>query len=175
MRKTMLIAVVLALAICVTPVWSQGRPGPGGPGRHMSGGVMAVPLPPPAAAIDGLTESLELTTNQTASLTEVLTASDETIQPLLKTAEEAAKALRDAVFAPEYDAAAVEELMNAALAAQTSVVTACINAWSQIREILTADQFAKLQECKGSCGAPTSGTSTSESGSGVKASSAKHR
>ncbi|MEN6521357.1 MAG: periplasmic heavy metal sensor [Armatimonadota bacterium] len=173
MKRTMLVAVLLVLSVCVTPVWCQGKPGPGGPGGCMPGGVMSVPLPPPADSIDSITELLELTTDQAASLKDVLTSSDETIQPLLKASADASKALCDAVFASEYNAATVEELKAKLVTAQTQVMDACINAWSQIREVVTADQFTKLKAGPGGCGDPSSGTSTSDTKSDTASSTVK--
>lgn len=152
MKKAVSIAVVLAVALavvmCVMPVWSQGRPGPGGPrgqGGPMPGPAMLIPPPPPAAAIDGIARALELTANEAAALKAVLTASDAAVQPLMKTAGESARALREAVFAADYDARAVEDLAVAAMDAEANVVAASIDVWAQIRSVLTADQFAKLQ------------------------------
>ncbi|MHB9037106.1 MAG: periplasmic heavy metal sensor [Armatimonadota bacterium] len=147
MKTVVLITVALMVMMCVTPVWCQGRPGPGGPGHcgPMPGVGMAVPPPPPAAAIEGITNALQLTADQAASLKTILTASETTIQPLMKAAAEASKALHEAVFATEYDAAAVAELAASALTAEGNLVTANIGAWAKIRPILTADQLAMLQ------------------------------
>jgi hypothetical protein len=157
------VLVVLLAVLFVVPVWSQGSPGgPGGP-RHGGPppGMMALQPPPPAAIIDGLTAMLSLTADQAASLKTVLTA----IQPLMKAAGDAGKALRDAIFATDYDSAAIADLATAALTAEGKVLSASIDAWAQIRSILTADQLAKLQQRPGPGGPPPDGSGSSSTSS----------
>jgi len=146
MGKTVLI--VALIVICATAAFAQGGPPPGGPKGGPGGpppicSTMAI-LPPPAAAVDAITKALGLTTQQAADLKTVLTASGDTLGPLVKTASDATKALRDAVFAATYDADAVAAAVTAAQDAEVAIVTASIDTWAKIRAILTADQFAKL-------------------------------
>jgi Spy/CpxP family protein refolding chaperone len=94
--------------------------------------------------LDGLSKLLSLTTDQVASMKTILTASDATLQPLMKTASDAGKALHDAVFAADYEATAVADLTTEALTAQGNVIDASVAVWAQIRAVLTADQFAIL-------------------------------
>lgn len=138
MRTALILAVVIA--VCVAPVWAQGR-GPGGPPR---GGGMAVQPPPPADMIDRISTALGLTTDQATALKAVLTANDQKIQPPMKAAGDAGKALRDAFVAADFDSAA--ELAVAANDAQLAVTKASITAWADIKAsgILTTDQFTKL-------------------------------
>jgi len=109
---------------------------------------------------DMLASKLGLTTTVAASLKSILTASDATIQPLQKTAGDAAKALHDSLSATTFDAAAVGTLAAAAQKAEGDVIAASIDVWTQLRGILTADQVAKLQP-----GPPPSGSGSSGSAS----------
>jgi len=164
MKKVVLIAVLLAVALCAAPVWSQGGPPRGGP----HGGGMAIQPPPPAAMIDPITAALSLTADQAASLKAILTDADAAIPPLQQAARDAGKALRDAVFSTSADStASVDELIDAAQAAQKEVTVASITAWDKIKAILTADQFAKLAAGPGPGGPPPSdsgGSSTQSRG-----------
>lgn len=164
MKTSILIAVVLAV-VCLTPGWCQGGHGPGGPG--MPSAVSAI-MPPHADMIDGLSNSLSLTTDQASSLKTILTEADTTIKPLVQASGDAAKALRDAIFATTYDADTVTAAVETSEAADAAVVSACVDAWVKIRAILTSDQIALLQECPGP-GAPPDGSS------GASVSSFKHR
>lgn len=171
MKTTVLIAVVLAVVMCAVPVWSQGPGGPGGPGRHGGPGMgMAVPPPPPAAAIDGITQMLGLTTDQATQLKDILTANDTALQPLMKAAGDADKALRDAVMAEDFTSAAT--LAKAATDAQLAVTKANIDAWAKIKAsgILTDDQFSSLLAGPGA-GCPPPG----DQGSGASASARGRR
>jgi Spy/CpxP family protein refolding chaperone len=149
MKNTVLVAVVLAALICVMPVWSQGPGGPGGP-RGMGGMMMFCPAmaiaPPPVGAIDRITESLQLTTDQTTKMKTVMTTADETTATLTKKAADATKALRDATMATTFDATKVKDLAASAEKAEAAVVSNYIDEWTQIRAIITADQVTKLQE-----------------------------
>ncbi|MCX6376403.1 MAG: periplasmic heavy metal sensor [Armatimonadetes bacterium] len=148
MKKTMLIVTVLAAVIGATAVWSQGRPGPGGPpgmdGPMMSCPAMAV-APPRADMFDRLAGTLKLSKTQTAKLKQVAAKNDKTLSPLRQKAAEYSRALRDAVLASKYDARKTKDLAAKAEKAESNVVAASIGAWTQIRAILTADQVAKLR------------------------------
>ncbi len=144
MKKIVLVAVVLAALACSAVIWSQGRPGPAGPPRI--GCPATATMPPQAAMLDRLADALALTEDQAAQLKDVLEASDATIPPLVETAGESCKALREALFATDYDAAQVAELATKAESAEAAIVTASIDVWTQIRSILRADQIAALQE-----------------------------
>lgn len=157
MKSTLLIAVVLAV-VCLTPGWCQGGHGPGGPG--MPSAVSAI-MPPHADMIDGLTDTLSLTTDQAASLNTILTEADTTIKPLMQASGDAAKALRDAVFATTYDADAVTAAVATSEAADAAVVSACVDVWAKIRDVLTSDQIALLQTGPGSGAPPAGGPSAS--------------
>lgn len=166
MKTTVLIAVIMAVVMCAVPVWSQG--GPGGPGRPGGPGPcagMAVPPPPPAAMIDGITQGLGLTADQATALKAILTTSDTTMQPLMKAAGDANKALRDAFVAADFDSAA--ELATAATDAQLAVTKASIDVWAKIKasEILTADQLTKLLAGPGPSCPPPGGPGCNGSGS----------
>jgi len=171
--KTLIVScVVVALAVCVAAGWCQGRPGPGGPppGGPPRGGGMIVPPPPPAAAIDGITEALALTEEQAAELKVLLTNAETTLQPLMKTAGDAGKAVRDAMAAGDIEAAA--NLVDAAADAQYAVTKACLEAWGQIKAggALTDEQFQKLTAGPGPAGPPPG-----DRGEGGRQSGARNR
>jgi Spy/CpxP family protein refolding chaperone len=151
MKRTLL---VLAAMLCATAAYAQGpRPGPGGPGGPPPApSIMMALMPPPVAAIDGLTKFLSLTTDQATALKAVLTTSDATIQPLVKAAADASKALRAAVIVPadEFDADnVVNNLLPAAQNAEGAVATAELGVWVEMGKILTKDQLTKLQADRG--------------------------
>ncbi|MEN6372925.1 MAG: periplasmic heavy metal sensor [Armatimonadota bacterium] len=149
MKNTILVAVTLAICVCAAPVLSQGPGRPGGQsgmGRFgMSCPVMAV-MPPQSASIDRLSESLQLTEDQTSKLKSVLTKNEETVNALSKKSAEAAKALRTAVMADDFSAENVKLLADKAEKAEAAVVSAIIDEWVQIRAILTTDQVKTMQE-----------------------------
>lgn len=149
MRNTILIAVALAAVVCASPVYSQGRPGAGGPrgtgGLSASCPVMAI-TPPQASALDRLADAFQLTEDQSSKLKSVLTKSDETVSALSKKSAEATKELKTAVMAADFDAVNVKALADKAEKAEAAVVNAIIDEWIQIRSILTADQVKTLQE-----------------------------
>ncbi|MCE5323011.1 periplasmic heavy metal sensor [bacterium] len=152
MKTKVLIGLVLAMILCMTPVWcQQGGPRQGGVG--MSSVVMTV-MPPQANMIDRLAEQLDLTEDQVSSLKTVLTEGNTTVQSLQKTSSSAAQALRKALFASTYDADAVADAAAKAEKAEAAVVTASINVWVQIREVLTADQITALQSATTFSGGP---------------------
>lgn len=165
MKRTLVIA--LAVIIIATAAWCQGGPGgPGGP-KGPAPSAMAVLLPPPAGAVDQITKALSLTTTQAADLKTALTASDATIQPLLKAAGDSAKALRDAVFAGG-TADQITQLTADAQQAELAVIEASVNTWGQIKSILTADQFAKLAAGPGAPPPPpTNGGGSGSVGTGT--------
>ncbi len=169
MKRTVLVAVTLAL-IC-TAAFAQGGPPPGGPGGGPPPPLCAAMtiLPPPPGAIDPLTKALSLTDAQVTDLKAVLDASDAALVPLLKTASDAAKAVHEAVFAETYDAGAVDAAVTASAEAEAAVVASCIDTWSKIRGILTADQFAKIKAGPGPGGPHHPGPPPGGGGSGSNA------
>jgi Spy/CpxP family protein refolding chaperone len=158
MKTTVLIALAVAVVMCVAPAWSQGRPGPGGPPH---GAMGAVPPPPPADAIANIAQLLGLTTDQATALKTILTANDTVIKPLMEAARTADKALHDAVVALDFTTAA--DLVTAASDAQLALTNANIDAWVKIQTsgILTTDQLTKLLAGPGPGGPPPPSASTS--------------
>lgn len=149
MKTALFITLALVIAICVVPVWCQGRPGgPGGPGGHGGPGgpgpMMGVPPPPPAMAIDGITKTLGLTADQAAALSVILTADETKIRPLIEAACESDKALHEAFKAGDFETA--KNLADEVTTDRAEVVKACIAAWAEIKAsgVLTDDQFSKL-------------------------------
>lgn len=147
MKKIVLVAAILALAVCATAAWSQGGrpdgPRPGGPG--MPSAVTAVMLPP-AQMFDQMATDLGLTADQVTELKSIATKNAEVTAPLMKTAADSARALREALLASDYDSDSVARLATATQKAETAVITANINAWTQVRAAITADQIKLLQE-----------------------------
>ena len=71
---------------------------------------------------------------------------DKSIRSLAQKAAEAARAVHEAVLASSYDAQNVKDLAAKAQTAEAEVVTASIEAWTQIRSILTEDQASALKD-----------------------------
>jgi len=155
MKRALLIAVALALALSASAVWAQGGPGgrqgPGAfGGRQAPGGrgqrcpAMAV-MPPPAAVLNDLSGALQLTDDQKTKLKDIMTQSDATMAPLLKKFADALQTLRTALTAASFDPRNVKSLAAAAEKAEADIVNARIDVWTKIRGVLTADQITKLQ------------------------------
>jgi Spy/CpxP family protein refolding chaperone len=140
MKRTVVIAAVLALVLTGLAAWCQG--GPGGPPPGARG--CSIPPTPPADATDRIATALSLTTDQAAALKTILATNDATIKPLMEAARTADKAVSDAFVAGDFDSAAT--LAATASEAQLAVVKANIAGWAAIKasEILTDTQFAQL-------------------------------
>ena len=93
-----------------------------------------------------MTSKLSLTDEQAESLKEVVKESESNMQTLTKKASEASQALKNALYASEYDATKVKSLATTAQTAEAAIVTARIDVWTQIRSILSASQVSKLKE-----------------------------
>lgn len=149
MRKTVLFVVVLVVFSSIV-AYGQGRSGMM-QGR-VGGGMIANTCPAnaltimPSSAVETSAERLGLTSDQVTSLKNALAKSEEALRPLLQKSADATKALRAALTAPEYDAANVAKLAQNAITAETAIINARINTWTQVRGILTADQVAKLTQ-----------------------------
>lgn len=154
MRKFLVIAFALALVICATAVFAQttdntqprrfgGNTGAGFGGFNAS--PTAVCAPPSAMMFDRMGSTLNLTEDQKTKLTAALAKSEETLTPLRQKAAQAAQALRAAVVSATYDEAKVAQLVTDAQKADTAVLTAELQTWTQIRSILTAEQMKSLQ------------------------------
>jgi Spy/CpxP family protein refolding chaperone len=96
--------------------------------------------------INRLNESAPLTDDQMSKIKYAISKNRDTLRPLQQKSVEASRALRAAVLSSAYDPANVKTLAAAAEKAEADVVSASIDAWTNIRSILTADQAAKLQE-----------------------------
>lgn len=180
MKRSLMVTVAFVV-ICAT-AFAQGGPRPGGqPGAPPISAAMTI-LPPPPTALDALTKLLSLTDQQAADLKAVLEAGDAALVPLMKAASDAAKSVHDAVFAETYDADAVAAAVSASADAEAAVIASCIDTWSKIRGILSADQFARIAKCPGPGGTPPAGpppggkippSSDSSSTSGLKSGPAR--
>lgn len=161
MRKTVLFVMALALA-CATlalaqqpPTTPPGPGGPGGPGgggmSGMRGGMMmscpAMTLAPPQnAMIDRNADTLALKDDQKTKLTGSLTKSEGVLQTYRQKSADAAKALRDALLAPTFDAAKVQQLLADAQKIEAAIAASELQTWGEIRSILTTDQVTKLSD-----------------------------
>lgn len=168
MKKAVFVVLILTLVACAGAVVGQagvaapppaggpappppGLARPGGPGM-MGGGMMSCPamaVAPPPAGLVARAEALQLSDDQKTKLKDILAKSEETLIPLRQKAAEASRALRQAVFAPEFDAQKVKQLATDAEKAEAAIVSAEIETWAQIRGVLAADQLTKLQELTG--------------------------
>ncbi len=166
MKKTVFVIAALAVTACGTTALAQGPGGPppaggpaGAPGLLRAGfgscPVMGI-APPPAAIVDRA-EALQLTDDQKTKLRHALANGEQTLTPLRQKAAEASRALRQAIFAAEFDAQSVQQLATDAMKAETAVLNAEIAVWTQIRGILTSEQVAKLQDLVGRGMAPGMG------------------
>jgi len=146
MKKTVVIAVVLAALACATVAWSQGPPGPGGMGRPMMSSPAMAVMPPHAGMVNRMTEALQLTEDQTSKLETITAKNDENVRTLSQKSEDASKALHDALLAANFDAQKVKDLAATAEKAEAALIGASIDEWTQIRAILTTDQAKGLQD-----------------------------
>ena len=148
MKTRVLMVVALMAAVCASAVWSQGGPRPGRQGRPGGPGMLstaAAIMPPQAGMFDHLSETLQLTDDQAAKLKAAGAQNEATIRPLAQKAAEATQAVHAAVLASSYDAQNVKDLAAKAEKAEAEVVAASIEAWTQIRSILTDDQVTALK------------------------------
>ena len=158
LRQTVFIVMAFALMACGSTVVGQegaGAPPPGGFARPGMGGMTPCPAtalaPPPAGFVDRA-EPLQLTDDQKTKLKDILAKGEETLMPLRQKAGEASRTLRQALFAPEFDAQKVAQLAAEAEKAETAIIKAEIDVWAKIRGVLTADQVTKLQDMMGRMG-----------------------
>ncbi|MEN6372926.1 MAG: periplasmic heavy metal sensor [Armatimonadota bacterium] len=148
MKKTVLVAAVLAILVSAVAVWSQSahRGRPGGMMPRMMACPQAAVMTPHAGMIDRMAGTLKLTKTQTAKLKKIAADGDKTLQPLQSSSEKSCKALRSAMLASKYNAGNVKSLAAKAEKAEARVVTANIDIWTRMRSVLTASQSAKLQK-----------------------------
>lgn len=160
MKRTVLFAVALML-ICAMVVLAQqagtqaqrprtGAPD-GAPGGMIGGGMMGMcpamaSAPPSLMMIERGGEALALTADQKTKLTAVLTKHDKNAGNLRTAAQQASKALHDAIYAPTFDSAKVASLLAAAQKADAAMSTANVQTWAEIRTILTPAQVNALSE-----------------------------
>jgi Spy/CpxP family protein refolding chaperone len=117
----------------------------------MGGGMMGMcpamaSAPPSLMMIDRNAETLGLTADQKTKLTAALTKHDTNLGKLRTAAQQASKALHDAIYAPTFDSAKVNTLLAAAQKADAAISTANVQSWTEIRSILTPAQVAALSE-----------------------------
>ncbi|MDH7601877.1 MAG: periplasmic heavy metal sensor [Armatimonadota bacterium] len=174
MKRTMLfvVAVVLICALAAdaqmrvgTGQRAQNPPPGGGMGFGMGFGMCATMAvaPPTAAMVDRMTD-LQLTEDQATRLKSILTESEKQLMSLRQKVADACRALREAVFAEQYDSAKVQALASEAQKAESAVLSAELQTWAQIRSVLTAEQVNKLQGPVGWRGGPRQGGSRGAGG-----------
>lgn len=148
MKRTVLIAVIVAAVTCATPVWTQGgRPDrPSGPGDPVMSSAAVVAMPPRARAISHMASALRLSKDQTAKLTKITSANEKKIRSLEQAAANASKALRASLLGSKYNAKNSRALAAKAEKAEAALISADIDEWTQIHSILTAKQAAQLQK-----------------------------
>lgn len=148
MKKVAVVAIMLTAMICTPSAWCQGRPAAGRPG-HMGGPMMSCPamavMPMRVEMINHFASTLKLSSAQSAKLKQIAAKSDKTLRSLQLTADKSTKALHSALLAPKYNAKNVNGLAAKAEKAEANIVAASIDAWTQARSVLTANQIKKLQ------------------------------
>lgn len=150
MRKTVVIAMLLVMALSATAVFGQAaggdrqRPRTGGMG--LGSCPAAAVMPPPATIFETNAADLQLTTEQLTKLKDILSKSNDKTLPLMRKANEGAQAIRTALMASPYDAEKVKKLAADATKNEADLIAARLEAWTGIRTTLTADQITKLQE-----------------------------
>lgn len=171
MNRAIVAGLALIIALLVIAAWAQaptpppqqgpppgmGMPGmPGMPGMGGPGGfrpMMACPasalMPPPVMMIEMASERLQLTNEQVNKLKTLLGNADQTLRPLRDKSREATEALRGAVFAPDKDAKALQELAGNAEKAEAAVTSAEVDIWTQVKSILKPEQLKMMQEMMG--------------------------
>ncbi len=162
MKKVVLVVLVLAMVAASAVAFAQQnqqRPQSGTRGGMM----MAVPCPsmaitlPPIAQIER-SNNLGLTDDQKTQLKAILAKANTTLASLRQHSSETTKALRDAIYATNFDATKVQQLLLDAQKADAAISSAEVAAWTEIRAILTADQVSTLQSRRSSgFGGPPSG------------------
>jgi Spy/CpxP family protein refolding chaperone len=163
MKKALLIAAILVLALCTASAWAQGAPGPGaggpgGPGGfaggpragRMGGGMMQSPaaalMPPQGIVIGEAATTLALTDDQKTKLQDIFRAYNEKLRPLMTKTNETNQALRTNIMAAQCDTQKIKDLVAAGNKNDAEIVTLNLDTWNQVRGVLTADQLAKLPE-----------------------------
>ena len=144
--------------VCMASAWGQGQPGgqqnhPGGPPNRGMGAQMSCPVtitsPPPSVMMERIAQTLQLTVDQLTNLKNASAAYEQALLPLTKKSKEATDLLRTAVIASDYDSAKANIFVTKALKAEEDVITANLDAWAQIRSILTADEMKSLKTILG--------------------------
>lgn len=168
MKRKMLVLVAVLL-VCALAADAQMRVGTGqrapsaqggAPGFGMGFGMgmcAAMTVAPPTVAMLERATDLQISDEQAARLKGVLSESEKQLTSLRQKAADACRALREAILADQYDAAEVQRLASEAQKAESAVLNAALQTWTQIRSILTADQVRKLQSAVGPWDGPRPG------------------
>jgi hypothetical protein len=157
MKRILTLTAIVLLTILALSAWAQTPPAapPGappmtmqGPGPMMGGRQMAscpaIALGlPPGMLFEMRAEQLGLSSEQTGKLKTALMKAEEALSPLRNKAREAVASLRAGIFDPE--AKNLQELADKAEQAEAVVIAAEVQAWTQVKEILTPDQLKTLQ------------------------------
>ncbi len=153
-----LLGVLLVLSSTLAQANQQmPEPGrfPGGPGMMPPERMAPMAPPPIAAAIstslpplqwpEALAQPLQLSEDQVNRLMDLMLTAEKTIRPIRQTAAKAAEALRSAQFDKGVTPGRIKEAAATAQKVETALVTTQLEAWQQIRNILSAEQLKRLQ------------------------------
>jgi len=91
-------------------------------------------------------DKLQLSDDQKGKVTELLTAAGKTRRTLVEKLSKAANELKPALLDDKFDLNRMLELAETARKAEAELMSADIETWSKLREILTADQIKQLRD-----------------------------
>ncbi len=119
----------------------MGMPNPG-----MGPDALTQILPPPAFALDRMSNELGLTKEQSDKLQSVATKGDKAVHAQLQKLMTATRKLHEALNSSTFSAEAVKSAAKDVQSAHNAVVNAAVDEWIDIRGVLNADQMGRLQE-----------------------------
>jgi Spy/CpxP family protein refolding chaperone len=98
---------------------------------------------------DGANKAVNLTSGQKARIGQITAKYDAAQRTLTEKAAGASKAFRAALMAEKYDVKNVKRLAAAAEKAESAVVSARIDEWTQLRSVLKARQISECDKMMG--------------------------
>ncbi len=145
MNKKLTIALAAVVGISGLAAVAQTDPNtqPGPPPQRMMGPACptsALMVPPPMFT-ERAPSILQLSEAQRIQLKDILTKAQESLKPLRESASKASGELRDAVMAPESDAAKVQSLKETAMKSEADVLNMEIGIWTKFKAVLNAEQL----------------------------------
>ncbi len=128
---------------------------PGGPGMMPHERTAPMMPPPVSAAIstslpplqwpEAFAQPLRLSEEQINRLMDLMLTVEKAIRPIRQTAAKTSEALRSVQFDKGVTPARIREAALASQKAETALVNTQLEAWQQIRSILSAEQLRRLQ------------------------------